>query len=857
MFETLIFSGLSVAFGLLLWFDRVSLGEKGVFRLLRTFLLIAIPFAAFVAALAGGEGDQLTVRIMQLRIPQSVVVATEATRAEDGTEAKRQDTAAPEFQPFLIVGDSRDSADLVVPPYADQSLSRISMPADPRAFVTVRAKAPSRPADSDAVMKAEILLQSFAPQSDQEIPGMGVKIGGTELQPGAPETRELIPGEPIELTVSRIDLDGKWAPRRSFTLYLRGGDSPVIELNLNEPLVADAGSCKLPRLRLSPAAGGDGQEPEFLDPDNLVFTGLGLGGANPVAEAKWLGPVAEPSSLCAKTDTDFAWPSGVEAADARLSLHASKVFLPVFSGFFVIFCALAMHALCAAAWRKPTPERVLVPLVQWLLALRLLIGVAGLYYDSRQGLTEVLWDPLASFLCLPMLIVLAFRQADADLRPMLSAFLLLLLAGFTAIAIALGGVAWGGLPAALFYTTGVAVTARLVWPGRESPLALACALLGALLQAPGGKVPRREKGIWQRVRPMLAWIDRLPRTYTLGIAIIVAMVAFRLFLLLIGAYLLGSRFSERPFGVPLSLIYVPAMILGFALLLDGTQRLRKRGFSTGLMLVLFLAAYGVVPWLTHDFGSMLVYGIPLAVAIAWFGFRDAKGLGGIVKRWPWLMPLAMAPTLVALFALGIALSGEIPSPQQKLNEHLAATSEWDRNDIRMLAYLWPSRVEQIGTTHAFESLDQTTSLGPLTREMIGHGYLAQSNIQQSLRKYQYSDNLAAVHIIWPWGRLGALAVLAVILAGMLALRPRDDAEVGDDTACDWPRIAGVAARITFFWAAAYMVLANLNWVPFTGRNIYLLAVTSGGDLAEAMAVLLLTALPFVCGRPTGETPGNG
>lgn len=36
-----------------------------------------------------------------------------------------------------------------------------------------------------------------------------------------------------------------------------------------------------------------------------------------------------------------------------------------------------------------------------------------------------------------------------------------------------------------------------------------------------------------------------------------------------------------------------------------------------------------------------------------------------------------------------------------------------------------------------------------------------------------------------------------------------------------------------------MILANLLLVPFTGRNIYLLAPSSGSDLIEGLALLAL------------------
>jgi hypothetical protein len=157
----------------------------------------------------------------------------------------------------------------------------------------------------------------------------------------------------------------------------------------------------------------------------------------------------------------------------------------------------------------------------------------------------------------------------------------------------------------------------------------------------------------------------------------------------------------------------------------------------------------------------------------------------------------------------------------------------------MLSYLDASKVEKLGTKWAFDAMDQQTSLEPLTRDPAGHGYLARSGIDRPILDYQYSDNLSAIHIMWPYGRFGMAALLLVALAGIAALWP-PPREGGDF----WPDLAASMAGATFVWAWVYMVAANLNWVPFTGRNLYLLAATSGGDLAEGLVLLLIMTLPF-------------
>jgi hypothetical protein len=547
-----------------------------------------------------------------------------------------------------------------------------------------------------------------------------------------------------------------------------------------------------------------------------------------VLDPRWLGPIANSATICAASETRFAWPSAGGPDAVRLSLASKRTFLPLFALVFIAIVALAMHWLCAGDWRSPSAERILVPLLQWLLTLRLLIGVAGLYNDSDLVLRTVLFEPLTAFLCLPILAVILLRPQQPGLKPLMLCFAVLLIAGFYALNVQLGRIAMASVPTGLFATTLLGLAIRSIVRIHRGILAGLRDGLGALVRRMGSALPEAMSSTRSfRSAPALV----------AGLAIIVSLILFRLGFLGIG-YALGKRFSERPFGVPLSLIYIPGIVLGFALMLDGLRTMADRSWAQWLVLGCFIGAYVLVPVLTHDNGLIFVSGWALAALILWFGLmRDDT-------RWRhpalWLVPALTPIVLVALFGVWLQVKGPIPAPEDGLGRYIAEAVQWDRNSVRMLAYLQPAHVAEIGTKFSLESLDQTTSLGPLTSNLFGHGYLAPSYIRAALRDYQYSDNLSAVHLIWPWGRIGALAVLAVILAGTAALQSTGEVARRDD----WVRIAALGAGLTFFWGGAYMVLANLNWVPFTGRNMYLLAVTSGGDLAEGFALLLMAALPF-------------
>lgn len=835
MLETAVFLVLSLCLAVLLWFARPAGGEERLLGWVRALILILMPVLAFTAAYLNHNGAQLTTRLTQMRVPQSAVAATPATA--DG------------YADFLIVGDRPETSDLVVTPFADQSLSKISMPADPRRFVTVRAKAPPATAPAGTAMDVQLLFQSHAPEPAMELPGMGVAIGEEDaamerIAPGDPVSRAIAPGDKLYVTIERIDPEGH-AARRSFWIELRAGPVPAVELTLKQPLAAAAGSCAAPRLRLSPMTSSDAREPLFRDPENLTFSALGQGERNPVVEPRWLGPLAESAFLCARSETRFTWPASVDAADARLKLVAQKTFLPWYACIFAVLCILAIHMLCIPGWRAPGAERVVVPLLQWLLTLRLLIAVSGLYNSSSLSAWAVLSDGMAALLCLPILAVIALRPGGRELRPLMIAMALLVAIALVAMRVSLEALSWRGIPAVLCYVTLAAAAARAWKHQGDAPLALACDRLAGFagtVEAEADAPPR----------PALFG---QPRAVAIGAGIVIAMIVMRMVLAGIGG-VTHWGLTERLFGLPLSMVYVPAVPLGFALLLDGMRHSPRTPWDLPLVFLLFIGAYWVVPAFTRDFGLIFVSGWPLAMVIAWYGARHLSPSGSRIIRSFWWSAPALPVAFVAVWGVYIAFFSTIPTPGSDLGAHMAEVVEWSRNGVRMLAFLAPERVDALGTKYAFESLDLITSIQPLTHDLIGQGYLTPSNVGRSLLDNQYSDNLSAVHIMWPWGRLGAVALLAVILAGISALRTAPAPE-GETSPPDWRALTGIMAGVTFAWAAIYMIMANLNWVPFTGRNIYLLAATSGGDLVEGLMLVLMTALPLACATARAAAAAEG
>ncbi len=833
MLHTIIFLFLSVIFALMLWVDRPSRESGMSMAGMRTLLLALLPFIAFLVAAVNNNGTRLNVKIDELRVPPATVL----------------DSRAPDtFASYLIVGDRPDSADLVVPPFTDQNLARVSMSAQPRLLLKLEARALERENSAPISLEARIVASSFAALPEADIPGMGVTIDGQQIGEGQTVTRPLVPGRPLRIGIWRIETSGKWGvERRSFTLELPQLPGAPVKLKLNIPMRANAGSCKLPTLRLSPMGEDDDTGVVFRDPENLVFSGLGQGGAHPVAEPKWLGPIADPSVLCAQSQTRLLWPVGVEPEAARLVIVGQKTFLPWYACFFALFALGATYFLCERGWRQPTAERIIAPLLQWFLVLRLLVAVAGLYNNSNLIMWQILWDPLAALVCLPALAVIVLRRGSPELRPLMAGFAALVLAAFAGLFVASGAREWFGLPALLCLVTFAAALARLWRNGDPSPLEALIDLISRLCGALEGARPSADPspedqapGLWRR-------LAGLPPAFLAGTALVAFIVIVRIVLAILISHN-GSGGSERLFGVPLSLPYVPAAILGFALMLQGADQTRSRGWSALGLIAAFALAYVIVPFITHDAGMVLVFGIPIGFGIAYVALARFDPVPAGWKKLLWLAPLAAPPAMILLATLSILVIGDAPAPGTDIGAHMTAVTQWDRNDIRLLGFVAPGWVDDLGTKLAFEWLDLAAGLGPITDSIWGQGFLAPSNVQPSLLTNQYSDNLTAIHIVWPLGRLGALGIPVVLLAGLAALAPSPGGERANPPPLAWPTTVWLLAGATLLWSAIYMLLANLNWLPFTGRNVYLLAVSSGGDLAEGLVLVLMTAVALTARR---------
>ena len=214
----------------------------------------------------------------------------------------------------------------------------------------------------------------------------------------------------------------------------------------------------------------------------------------------------------------------------------------------------------------------------------------------------------------------------------------------------------------------------------------------------------------------------------------------------------------------------------------------------------------------------------------------------------WLLPAAFAVALGLSFQLPVLPSATFASApavhDQTAERELEDQMHKTQNILRIWYSVRPDDVGDFATSsaqnlgaamahlHDYGACPDSKWPGCLG----GHGYLAIPR-PTVLAPYQLNDNVTAIHLIAPFGRLGAASFLLLLAAAAL-FYTRGALRTGDMPPL---MLAGIAALWTIFGAALYMILANLEVLPFTGKNVYFLAASSGSDLLEG-AILVALAM---------------
>lgn len=463
-------------------------------------------------------------------------------------------------------------------------------------------------------------------------------------------------------------------------------------------------------------------------------------------------------------------------------------------------------------WRDNRRALLIHAVVQWLLAIRLLVGIESVALDPGLSFGSAIGGNIAAYVAVPLLLAAlapcAARVGAAFLAPLLFAGILFFLA-------------WR------YYGDSTIL--------QVSVAAAAGAAVAAFLPFAGARGAR-----------LASWRPTWNRGWFLAIAAIVALIALRLLLFLA----LNWRERMHIFApIAISAFYIPAALIAFACALHSAWANGRTGtyLQAATYCIALAAAFVVIPALVGDNG-LAIYLLP--VMLVTLVVTAPRSTGG--RRLAWNLPalaLVLSTAWFFLFthfdsarwerqveaAVRQAQSASTDEARRDAASDaarlIAEVNDADHNVLRLWTALAPDRITAAGTSEAESQKRVAAILAAYSALPAGRGYLHPSNLGE-IRRYQADDNLSAVHLMSPFGRIGAALLLLVL--GLLAWR------IGGLAAAARPgELAGSLALWTVFCTAAYMIAANLQWVPFTGRNVYLLAGLSASDLIEGAALFLI------------------
>lgn len=540
------------------------------------------------------------------------------------------------------------------------------------------------------------------------------------------------------------------------------------------------------------------------------------------------------------------------------------------TGLFILIMA-------APAGRTPMAWRIIMPLMLYLLGLRALGVISAAYNDFELTVDAILAQTATEILLLPLAMTFMLAGCLRRAHDWMMAAMVFAATGLIAI-----DMVWGLDTPIWLIAVSLALGLAHIWfyPAQDNRIGrnafLAAAILwlvctyvaggagwitGALLWV----LPAIFMG-WDEIVAMLRQLavrfthllaptegvnDRT-RAVTQRLQFSQAVPAAML-IALAGSLLLLRMFvlKEQIAGIRLSVFVMPLLVLGSAWFL---ARLPQTGapiwqrpfpqFALFAVLILLGAAA------SRDSGFTLVYWLPVFV-IGFLVWRESLDDPDHRRhRWPMAGAFALPVSLWAgmLVYAGLLVYWTHQMAAGSVADSLQPAIWLGRNDMRLLAIFAPNALASVSSSFAFETYSQMVDLNAIAQDnWLGHGYLAPINLE-ILKREQLSDHLSAVQLIWPYGRIGVLAFLMVILAFALSLTRAQSHVSGDGEQAfvnRWAVLAARFARWIIFGSAAFMILANLQLIPFTGRNIYLLAATSGSDLLEGALLLLIASWALI------------
>jgi hypothetical protein len=493
--------------------------------------------------------------------------------------------------------------------------------------------------------------------------------------------------------------------------------------------------------------------------------------------------------------------------------------------------------------RRSSIVFVLVTLTTALAALRLIIGEEGAFVAISPSHAYLTRDGLAVLAVAPLMIAFACegftarRVMRVQAVATLAALLLIWRAYYDAFdnIYAPEGFATVGATVVLAALTAAAI---LVWPAALRTRALA--------RPPPAQPVGRERPPSPRHTRFWRVLGAKPGDQT-G-----AWAPFVLFLAVAGARLLMAALGVKENfrgHILLSTFTTPILVWGSAWALLRISRAARHGGAKpllsiclwwlGLAVVMAVIAiacgdHGYVP---TNLAPFVLWGILIALL--------QQGLGGW-SRFALALPALGVVAVSAAYLLVVAsqpgeaqIDAAIKDPKAESSLSLLGKLG-SRNDLRdrLYAFFNPDRFDTLASAHATETRVIFRMTHIYAEQLTGRGFL-NIELPRALQPEQMSDNVAAIHIMSPFGRVGATVVLWLVgacTAGatIVALirvqwKPLD---------LDGFAVAALLALWTLFSVDCYMMLANVQLTVFTGRDLYLMAPISVSDLLEAMALLV-------------------
>lgn len=599
------------------------------------------------------------------------------------------------------------------------------------------------------------------------------------------------------------DRRGRLQPRRSLILAERDGQ---VDITFATPPTETAGRCE------------GGAAPRRLGLEAAVVGGL-------TADALRAAPLPPQGPACsgfthARLDVPATAPA---LRTAHLALD--RLAAPWPAALIVLAWTAMVLLLCRDLFHRRPALWTILSLLQVLLALRLLIGLAAAQADPTLDWREILGDAAIAYVAVPAALLAWTRAGEPrkpgdlalDIAPPLAAAAVLAWTRHLSVLALLLVAAWG---------------LAMLWRGARTPPAK-----GVAPSRLGRFADRWLRGPRESGSPWLS-----------GVLLLVIVLVVRL---AVGAIGWKERIDFGVTVLAISVVYTPLILLGFGRLLAASQA-KPGGWLRPIVFWLLLAlATFIVPFTVRDSGYALMF-LPIAGVAAGLAWRRG------VARLPWAAPaaVAMAALLVlpTLGAVGVARTDRLAETAQMSRglsdeQALAMLDRQAKASQNLLRLYLIAAPEALGADVSMEAESLkvwSAQLSDYTGSLFGRGYLSPANLT-ALRPVQATDNLTSVHLMSPFGRLATGLFLALLAGAPIALEAMTRSAV-----LDTRRATGLLALWCLFGAATYMTLANLQLVPFTGRNAYLLAPTSGGDLLEGAILIALAVWGLAERSPEAE-----